>query len=74
MTTRDYVKMQIDNLPESVIERIIEFISFQKYSLGLHSNDTEYLTSIPGMAASIKVAAAEPLEDGISASEVDFSV
>jgi len=74
MTKRDYVKIQIDALPESVIERIIEFISFQKYNLGLHSNDTEYLVSIPGMVESIKAAAAESLQDGISASEVDFDV
>ena len=36
--------------------------------------ETIYLQSIPGMAESIKAAAGEPLEDGISASEVDFGV
>jgi len=71
MVNRDYVKAQIDILPEIAIQKIIEFISFQKY---LHSNDTEYLTSIPGMVESIRAAASEPLEDGTPASEVNFNV
>jgi len=74
MNARDYVKTQIDILPETAIDRIIEFISFQKYRLGLYDSDTDYLSSIPGMVESIKAAAAEPLEDGIFASEVDFNV
>ena len=36
--------------------------------------ETLYLQSFPGMAASIKAAAAEPLEDSVDASEVDFDV
>ena len=36
--------------------------------------ETLYLQSIPGMVKSIKDAAAEPLEDGIDASEVIFDV
>jgi prevent-host-death family protein len=36
--------------------------------------ETLYLQSIPGMVKSIKAAAAEPLADGIDASEVDFGV
>jgi len=74
MTTREYVKGQIEALPEAIIERIQEYISFQRYSMGLFENDTAYLQSIPGMVESIKAAAAEPLEDGIDASEVDFDV
>ena len=34
--------------------------------------ETLYLQSIPGMVESIKATAAEPLTDGIDASEVDF--
>jgi len=34
--------------------------------------ETLYLQSIPGMVESIGAAAAEPLEDGVDASEVDF--
>ena len=36
--------------------------------------ETLYLQSIPGMTESIKAAAAEPLEYGIPATEVDFGV
>jgi len=36
--------------------------------------ETLYLQSIPGMVESIKDAAAEPLEEGIDASEVNFDV
>ena len=36
--------------------------------------ETLYLQSFSGMSESIKAAAAEPLEDGIPASEVDFGV
>jgi PHD/YefM family antitoxin component YafN of YafNO toxin-antitoxin module len=36
--------------------------------------ETLYLHSIPGMVESNKAAAAEPLEDGIPVSEVDFGV
>ncbi len=34
--------------------------------------ETIYLQSIPGMVDSIRAAAAEPLSEGIPASEVDF--
>jgi prevent-host-death family protein len=36
--------------------------------------ETLYLQSIPGMVDSIRAAAAEPLKDGIPASEVSFDV
>jgi hypothetical protein len=74
MTDRDYIKTQIDILPDTELKKLIEFIAFRKYSLGIYNNDTEYLASIPGMVESIKVAASEPLENGVSASEVDFNV
>jgi len=35
MAQREYAKMQIDVLPESVIEKVIEFIKFQCFSLGV---------------------------------------
>ena len=74
MTTREYLKTQIDILPEMAISRVWEFVQFQKYSIGLYDNDTEYLSSIPGMVSSIKTAAKEPLEEGIDADSVDFNV
>jgi prevent-host-death family protein len=36
--------------------------------------ETLYLQSIPGMVKSIKEAAAEPLADGIDASEINWDV
>ena len=74
MSSREYVKSKIDVLPDSAIHKVQEFVSFQLYSLGMLENDTEYLASIPGMVESIKAAAAEPLADGVPASEVDFGV
>ena len=74
MTTREYLKTQIDMLPEMIIDRVCEFIQFQKYSVGLYGNDTEYLSSIPGMVSSIKAAATESLEEGVDADNVDFNV
>ncbi|MDR1565349.1 MAG: hypothetical protein LBS74_10365 [Oscillospiraceae bacterium] len=70
MTSREYVKKEIDLLPDSVIERIQEFISFQRYSMGIFENDTDYLNSIPKMAASINEGIETPLSDCVPLSEV----
>ena len=70
MSNRDYVKMQIDALPDGVVEKIMEFIAYQKFALGIYDNDTDYLTAIPGMAESIKSAGAEPLSSCVPVSEL----
>ena len=70
MTTREYIKTQIDTLPEGAVEKIIEFISFQKYSLGLFDNDTDYLMSIPGMSEKIKTGLNTPVSECAPLSEV----
>jgi hypothetical protein len=70
MTDRDYVKKQIDTLPDGAIERLLEFISFQKYSLGLYDDDTDYLLSVPGMAEKIQSGFNTPLADCVPLSEV----
>ena len=70
MSDRDYLKTQIDTLPDSVVEKIQEYISFQKYSLGLFDNDTDYFESIPGMAESIKKGADTPLSECVPLAEV----
>jgi hypothetical protein len=67
---RDYVKAQIDALPDGAIEKLLEFISFQKYSLGLYDNDTDYLASVPGMANKIKAGLNTPLADCAPLAEV----
>ncbi|MCL2096748.1 MAG: hypothetical protein FWH10_07580 [Oscillospiraceae bacterium] len=70
MTNREYVSAQLNELPESVIEKIIEFIAFQKYTIGLYENDTDYLTSVPGMADKIKEGLKTPLSECSPLSEV----
>ena len=46
MSNRDYVKSEIDTLPDSVIEKLREFIIFQKFSLNFINNDKEALRDI----------------------------
>jgi len=70
MTNREYIKEQLDILPEKAIEKLIEFISFQRYSLGLYDNDTDYLMSVPGMADKVKDGLNTPLSDCAPLSEV----
>ena len=53
MSQKELLMTQIESLPDSAIEKVLEFVSFQRYSLGLFDNDTDYLNSIPGMAESI---------------------
>jgi hypothetical protein len=70
MSNREYAKIQIDVLPDSVIEKILEFITFQRFSLGLYDSDDEYLASIPGMTKSIEEGLATPLQECVPLSEV----
>jgi len=61
MTNREYIKTQIEILPENVLEKIVEFIVFQRFVLGIYDNETDYLMSIPGMAEKIKNGLKTPL-------------
>jgi hypothetical protein len=70
MSSRDYAKAQIDILPDDAIEKVLEFISFQRYSLGLYDNDTDYLASVPGMVDKIKAGLDTPLADCVPLSKV----
>ena len=70
MSGREYVKTQIDTLPDDVIEKVIEFISFQKFSIGMFDNDTDYLSSIPGMVDKIKAGMNTPLSECVPMTEV----
>jgi len=70
MSGRDYVKTQIDLLPEDVVESIIQFISFQKFSIGMYDDDTEYLSSMPGVKEKIIAGMNTPLSECVSRSEV----
>ena len=70
MSNRDYAKIQIDSLPDNAVEKVIEFISFQRFSLGLFDSDDEYLASIPGMTESIKEGLSTPLSECVPLSQV----
>ena len=70
MSSREFIRTQIDVLPDTIIEKVQDFIAYQLFTLGLFDSDTDYLTAIPGMVESIKAAAAEPLEDCVSVSEI----
>jgi hypothetical protein len=70
MTSVEYAKNQLDLLPESAIEKIIEFISFQRFTLGLYGDDTDYLMSVPGMTEKIKEGMNTPLSECVPLAEV----
>ena len=62
---REPVTIVADDNNAAVIVSMDEWDSIQ---------ETLYLHSIPGMTESIKAAAAEPLEFGVPAEDVDFGV
>ena len=70
MTNRDYIISQIDTLPDGALEKVVEFITFQRFMLGLYDSDTEYLQSVPGMVDKIRDGLNTPLSDCIPLSEV----
>ena len=37
---RQHISAQLDDLPEDILERVIDFIAYQKYSLGLNEDTT----------------------------------
>ena len=69
MTAREYIKAQADMLPEPAIERLVEFISFQRFNFG-YEDDTDYLLSVPGMEEKINIALTEPLSESSPISEI----
>ena len=70
MNSREYVVAQINTLPDSVVEKVQDFIAYQKFSMGLYDSDDEYLASIPGMTESIREGLATPLSECVPLSEV----
>ena len=46
MSSRDYVKSEIETLPDSIINKLQEFIIFQKYSLKNIQNDSDTINDI----------------------------
>ena len=70
MSNRDYVRTQIEILPENIIEKIQDFIDYQKFSFGIFDSDDDYLASIPGMTESIKEGLATPISECVPLSKV----
>jgi hypothetical protein len=72
MITREYIKNQIDELNDNAVERVGEFIMFQRYLVAFNNdeNDTDYLTSIPGMTEKIIEGMNTPLSECVSLAEV----
>jgi len=70
MSSREYMKAQAEILPEHVVEKVLEFIAFQKFSLDLPYSDQEFLESIPAMNQILTEGLATPLSDCISLSDV----
>ena len=62
------MKAQADTLPDQILEKVLEFISFQKFRSGLFEDDTDYLISIPGMVEKIDEASKEPVSEGVPVS------
>jgi hypothetical protein len=52
MSNRDYVKNEIDTLPDFVIEKLQEFILFQKFSLGFTKSDNEAISDVQSASMS----------------------
>jgi hypothetical protein len=63
MSSRDYIINHLDALPESALDKVREYISFQLYSIGMLESDTDYLKSIPGMTESILKGKATPISE-----------
>jgi hypothetical protein len=70
MTVRESVKKEIDALPDDIINTVRDFILFQKYRNLLETDDYSYLSSIPGMMASIEEGFNTPLSECVPISEV----
>jgi hypothetical protein len=69
MSAREYAIEQINTLPEAIIEKVLDYIAFQKHRFGF-GDETDYLMSIPGMMEKIEAASNEPLSEGIPIEEL----
>jgi hypothetical protein len=72
MTLRDYVKSEIDTLPDKAVEMVGEYILFQKYRHDMLTDDSEYLNAIPGMGNSIADGAETPLSECVPLASPDI--
>jgi hypothetical protein len=72
MNRKEMLLNQIDSLPDFAVEKVMEFILFQRYSLGMFEDDTEYLSSIPGMKESIVKGLNTPISECVPEEEVEW--
>ena len=63
MSNKELLKAEIEMLPENILDKVIEFVKFQKFLEGLYDNDTDYLSSIPRMKESIIEGMNTPLSE-----------
>ena len=70
MVNREFLKQEIDKLPETALEEIHKFILYQQFVLDIFENDTDYLNSIPNMVEKIVSGLKEPLSECVSEREV----
>ena len=52
MSSRDYVKSEVETLPDSIIEKLQEFILFQKFSLNNINGDMKIINDIQSASLS----------------------
>jgi hypothetical protein len=72
MNRKEMLLNQIDSLPDFAVEKVIEFVSFQRYRLGMFEDDTEYLSAIPGMKESIVKGLNTPIFECVPEEEVEW--
>jgi len=70
MSTREAAKSELDTMDEALVERVYDFILFEKYRRIYEMDDSTYLASIPGMMESIDTAIAAPRSERIPLEEV----
>ena len=70
MTIREAIKSEIDVLSDDALYAVRDFLLFQKYRSILEMDDNTYLSSIPGMADSIRKGINTPLDECVPLSDV----
>ncbi|MCL1946331.1 MAG: hypothetical protein FWF51_04140 [Chitinivibrionia bacterium] len=60
--TKNFIS-EMESLPEEHLEIVQQFVHFLKYRDIIIQDDTEYLSSIPGMLDSIKEGINTPLSE-----------
>ena len=70
MISHDYVKTQIDTLPVSALDKVVDFIMYQRFINGLYGDETDYVMSLTGMAEKLKEGINTPLSECVALEEV----